>query len=298
VRNRIGIWLLALAMVGRAAGAQVIVADNRAVASDTPEAWAMRTFAATTLMTSFGETAKLAPWRWSIAAEAGSIPHLSEEQQRVGFGGFKSEDLNKSPVVGRLRLALGLPYGWVAELGYTPPLEVDGARPRNLVAGALGRRLLDDHGITLSARAVGQVGEVRGDITCPVRLAGVGDPDRNPYGCQAPSSDTFTTDYYGADATLAWDAGGWKWHGSAGLARTRLRVQVDAQVYNARDRSRLASDGNLAWLTAGLRRDLDRHWSIGVEALYVPLDVRRPPAYFLDHDPLVSVRAQLRYSAD
>ncbi len=74
----------------------------------------MRCFAGTTLMKSFGEAAKIAPWHWNVALDLGDIPRLSDAQQRVGFGGFKNEDLNKSPVFGRLRLALGLPHDWVA----------------------------------------------------------------------------------------------------------------------------------------------------------------------------------------
>ena len=34
----------------------------------------------------------------SISAELSSIPYLSKEQQRIGFGGSKDEDLNKTPV--------------------------------------------------------------------------------------------------------------------------------------------------------------------------------------------------------
>jgi hypothetical protein len=87
-------------------------------------------------------------------------------------------------------------------------------------------------------------------------------------------------------------------YGSAGIARTHLAVQVDAQVYTTRDRSRLTSNGNLPWLTAGVRHDFGPQWSVGVELLYVPLDVRRPPDFSLDKDPLYSVRLQLRYSPD
>jgi hypothetical protein len=279
-----------------AAPAQTVVGNDQSLATDTPEAWAMRYFAGTTLLTSFGDTAMLVLWHWNIAGELGSIPALSDAQRQVGFGGFKEEDLNKSPVFGRLRFALGLPYDWVAELGYTPPLEINGSSPRNLFALAVGRRLLDRDGLSL--RALGQLGTVRGDITCPARLAGVQDPARNPYGCMAPSKDTFTTDYYGVDATLGWDAGDWKWYGSAGIARTRLAVQVDAQVFTVNDRSHLTSDGNLPWFTIGVRHEFDPHWSAAVEFLYVPLHVRRPPDLSLESDPLRSVRMQLRYSID
>ena len=258
----------------------------------------MRYFAGTTLMTSFGETARLAPWRWSAALELGRIPRLSDSQQRVGFGGFKDEDLNKSPVFGRLRLALGLPDDWVAEVGYTPPLEIAGSQARNVFALAIGRRLFESDALSLSVRALGQVGKVQGDITCPGRVAGVSDPLENPYDCRAPSNDTFKANYYGIDTTIGWDAGDWKWHASTGIVRTRLAVQVDALVADTHDRSRLTSDGNLAWLTIGAGHSFDPRWRVAVELLYVPLDVRRPPDLSRAHDSLTSVRAQLRHSFD
>ena len=292
------LWLSALLLLGPAAFAQKPIENNQSLASDTPEAWAMRYFAGTTLMTSFGATARLAPWRWDGALELGRIPRLSDAQQRVGFGGFKNEDLNKSPVFGRLRLALGLPGDWVAELGYTPPLELAGSRARNVVALAVGRRLFESDALSLSMRALGQAGKVQGDITCPARVAGIADPLQNPYACRVPSQDTFTTNYYGIDATIGWDAGDWKWHASAGIARTRLAVQVDALVADTHDRSRLTSNGNLPWLTIGVRHGFDPRWSLGVELLYVPLEVRRPPDFAHGHDPLTSMRAQLRHSFD
>ena len=294
----IRLWLLPLLLLSQAALAQTVVKNNQSLAPDTPEAWAMRYFAGTTLMTSFGETTNRAPWRLNVALDVGSIPHLSDAQQRVGFGGFKNEDLNKSPVIGRLRLTLGLPYDSVAELGYTPPLEINGSRPRNLVALAIGKRLAETDQFTFSMRALGQFGTVQGDITCPARLTGVTDPGQNPYGCQAPSQDIFTTNYYGIDATLGRDAGDWKLYASAGIARTQLSVHVNALVFTSNDRSRLTSNDNLPWFTIGVRHDFNSQWGLAAELLYVPLDVRRPPSFALDKDPLTSVRVQLRYSAD
>lgn len=296
MRIPIRFCLASLALFSAAASAQTVIEGNESLATDTPEAWAMRYMAGTTLLTSYGETAKLAPWRWSAALDLGSIPRLSDEQQQVGFGGDKSEDLNKSPVFGRLRLALGLPQDWVAELGYTPPLEIEGARARNVFALALGKRLVDRDGFTLSMRALGQAGKVEGDITCPARLAGIEDPIQNPYGCQSPSRDEFTANYFGADATLGWSTGRWSWHASAGIVRTRLSVQVDANVFTVNDRTRLESDGSLPWFTIGVRHHIDPQWSLAAEWLHVPLDVRRPPDFQRDSDPLGSVRVQLRYS--
>jgi hypothetical protein len=291
-------WLPALLLLADGAVGQTVIRDDRTVASDSPEGWAMRYFAGTTLMTSFGETEKLAPWRWSAAAELGSIPHLGDAQQHVGFGGSKKEDLNKSPVFGRLRLALGLPGEWVAEFGYTPPLQLAGSRARTVFAGAIGRRFIESEPFSLSVRALGQLGKVDGDITCPRRSSGEFDSLTNPFGCLVPSQDTFTTNYYGVDATVGWGAGDLKLYASAGIVRARLDVRVDAFVGLTHDQSRITSNGNLPWITLGARYTIDPRWSMGVEMLYVPLDVRRPPEAPSVSDPLWSVRGQLRYAFD
>ena len=216
----------------------------------------------------------------------------------MGFGGSKQEDLNKSPVFGRLRLALGLPGDWVAEFGYTPPLQLAGSRARNVFAVAIGGRLIERDALTLSMRALGQLGKVDGDITCPRRATGSFDPATNPFDCQAPSQDAFTANYYGIDATAGWGAGDWKVYGSAGIVRARLDVQVDAFVALTHDRSRITSNGNLRWLTFGARYGFEPRSSVAVEMLYVPLDVRRPPQAPSVNDPLWSVRGQFRYAFD
>ena len=296
MRRRHRLWLPAFLLLAEASFGQTLIRDDRNAASDSPEGWAMRYFAGTTLMTSFGGTENLAPWRWSGAVELGSIPHLSAEQQHVGFGGSKREDLNKSPVFGRLRLTLALPAEWVAEFGYTPPLQLAGSQARNVFAAAIGRRLIEHDSFSLSMRVLGQLGKVDGDITCPRRATETVDAETNPLDCRAPSQDTFTANYYGVDATLGWNAGDWRVYGSAGIVRARLDVQVDAFVALTHDRSRITSNGNLRWLTFGARYGFDPRASVAVEMLYVPLDVRRPPEGPSVGDPLWSVRGQFRYA--
>jgi hypothetical protein len=113
---------------------------------------------------------------------------------------------------------------------------------------------------------------------------------------EAPSHDVVGTNYYGGDATVGWNAGDWTWYASAGIVRTRLTVQVDALVFTSNDRSRLTSNGNLPWVTLGVRHDLPSRWGIAAELLYVPLEVRRPPDFSFDRDPVTGVRMQLRYT--
>ena len=295
MRSLLQCLLASICLLGFDVRAQAVFREDEALAPDRPEAWAMNYFAASSLMTGFGESPALSPGRWEIAAELGHIPRLDEAQRRVGFNGFKTEDLNKSPVFGRLRLWLGLPAGWVAEVGYTPPLSIDGARARDLVAVAIGRRVFAHGRYALSARAFGQHGQAEGDITCPAILAGVVDSERNPYGCRAASNDRIDLHYYGVDLTSAWTAAPWQWHAGLGVARTELEVQVDALTYDVRDRSRLTARDTLPFIALGASRELGTRWSVGLEILHVPLTVRRDPGAPRERDPLTSLRLQLRY---
>jgi hypothetical protein len=278
-----------------AANAQVVVHSNENLASNRPEAWAMNYVAASSLMTAFGQTPALAAWRWGVALDLGYIPRLSEAQQRVGLHGIKQEDLNRSPVFGRLRLILGLPGDFVAELGYTPPLSIDGTQPLDLVALSIGRRLFEHDSFTLSMQLFGQHGRAQGDITCPARLAGIADRQQNPFGCQAPSNDHIMLNYYGVELTSAWTAESWHAHASLGDVRTEFAVQVDALTFNVRDRSYLVARGSMPFATIGASRDLDAHWNLGMEVLYVPLRVQREPNAPSQNDPLTSLRLQLLY---
>jgi hypothetical protein len=298
MRSWLPLYLVSLLLLSQNARAQAVFRDEEFLASDRPEAWAMNYFTATSLMTAFGTLPAPAPGQWSVALELGQIPRLSAAQRQVGFAGFKTEDLNRSPVFGRLRLTMGLPAQWVAELGYTPPVSISGTRPRDLVAVAVGRRAIERDNYTLSVRAFGQHGAVLGDITCPRDIAGIPDSEQNPSGCQAPSNDRLVLRYYGIDATSTWSADPWHWHVGVGVARTETEVQVDALTFDVRDRSHLVARDVLPFFVIGAKRDLGAHWSLGTEILYVPLTVRREPDGPREHDPLTSLRLQLRYPGD
>lgn len=289
---------LLLSGLSTIASAQTVHRGNEQLDPDRPEAWAMHYFTATSFMTGFGQTPTLPPGQWVAAVELGHIPSLSDQQQQVGFSGSKSEDLNKSPVIGRLRGLLGLPGGWVAELGYTPPVEIGGARPRALVAAAIGRLLLERGDFSLSARLFGQHGSVSGDITCPAELAGVEDGTINPYGCRAPSDDRLRLNYYGLELTPALRHGAWQWHASLAAVRVETEVQVDALTYGVHDLSRLTAKDVLPAIAFGTTRGFGRRWRWGAEVLYVPLQVQRDADGSTESDPLTSVRLSLRYEAD
>lgn len=279
------------------ARAQPVVHNDENLHPHRPEAWAMNYVAASSLMTAFGETPALTAWRWGAALDLGYIPRLSESQQRVGFNGIKQEDLNRSPVFGRLRIILGLPGEFVAALGYTPPLSIDGTQPLDLISLSIGRRLFETDSFSLSMQVFGQHGRAQGDVTCPANIAGNPDRDVNPFGCKAPSNDHIKLNYYGLEVTPAWRAESWHAHASVGVARTEFAVQVDAFT-NVHDRSLLVSRGSLPFATIGASKDLDAQWNVGMEVLYVPLRVQRAPGAPTQDDSLTSVRLQLLYRFD
>jgi hypothetical protein len=267
------------------ARAQILIEEYERLADDRPEAWAMNHASASTLMTAFGDPAALAPGQWRFAADFADVPHLDAEQRTVGFNGNKEEDLNKSPVAGRLRIAVGLPAGWNGEFGLVPPLEIDGARADTLLSLALAHRLWRGATTSLSARGFAQHGGIRGDITCPARLAGIDDFDVNPYGCQAPSRDRVALNHYGIELVGAWTTGAWQWHADLGLMRSEAETQVDALVYDARDRTRLVMRDTLPFVALGGRRRLAAGWSLAAELLHMPMSRRVGPGHPHEHGP-------------
>jgi hypothetical protein len=284
--------LIASLACAPAAHAQDVYRFDEYLAPERPEAWAMRWFSSATTMTSFGATPALASGDVRVALELGALPRLDEEQRRVGFSGDKVEDLNKSPAFGRVRGWIGLPAGLVAELGYTPPVAINGAKTRDLVAAAVSRRLLERNGFVLSGRVLGQHGAVTGNITCPRELAGDADSARNPYGCEAPSRDRMRLNHYGIEATAAYEAAGWQWHATAGRLRLEPEVQVDALTYGLRDLSRLVSHGYQSYVALGGGRQGPR-WGVRAELLYVPLRVKRAADRPVGTDPLLTLRIQV-----
>jgi hypothetical protein len=287
--------VLLLLLSSSNATAQSLLRNNEILDTDRPEAWAMNYFVASSLLTSTGRTPSLATGQWMVALDLAQVPRLTDAEQRIGFNGVKQEDLNRSPVFGRVRAWVGLPGGWVGEIGYTPPLRIEDTQARHFIALGIGRTLVSHGAFDLSWRVFGQRGAVEGDITCPARLSGIDDFAINPYGCHAPSQDVASLNYYGTDLTWAWAAQPWQWYVDTGIVRTETQVQVDAFTYDVHDRSRLVAHDVLPFVTAGLQREIGARWAVGAEVLFVPLSVRRSEGAARERDDFVDLRVQLRY---
>lgn len=297
-----GKWVFVALLLGLAA---VPVWAQRAVFEpvveldfNDPEAWAMQYFASASLLTSLGPIEKPEVGELRLGFEAMWVPELDQEQRTVGFGGFKEEDLNRSPIWGRLRLDLGLPAGFTATVGWIPPVEFDGV-DANLVSLALGRPLMVRDSWGLGLRVHGQTGEVQGDLTCKQgaeHLFPSGSAE-NPFGCEAPSNDEVSLDYWGAQLVAHRRLQGQSEpvvHVGVSWNRMDLDFQVEAETFGFLDRSLLRAEGETWALTTGVRWRLRDRSTVTVEGFYSDLDVERR-GQDPESDPFWNLRVGFEY---
>lgn len=299
VGNRIaGVTSIIVSLVVMLGAASAAAGQNTVqyLAFDRPESWALKYFSAISTFTSVGAPLAREPGSVDFGLEGGWIPHLSEDQRRVGFDGKNLEDLNKTPVFGRPRVTIGLPGGFSAELAWVPPVEINGQRT-NLVSGALERAFLDHGPLTLGLRLYGQAGHAKGDFTCSKDV--VSQPpgsDGNPLGCSGLSQDTATLNNIGAALTGGVRiGGGGALHFAGGATYNDLQFQTGAVENGVPDDTRLVTHGWTGWIAAGAGWPLGKRLGFSVEAFYSPLAVKRPPATDTQNDGLFNVRALLSY---
>ena len=298
-----GAWVLAsviavLAVVAVDVSAQEVVGSTEELSFDRPEAWAMKYFASATMLTGLGPPEARDPWSVEVGLEVGWLPHLDEDQRRVGFNGTKVEDLNRLPALVRPRVRIGLPARLTLDLSWVPPVELEGLEA-NLVAVGLERPLVERERWTLGLRVIGQLGELEGDLTCSEEDAShpPGSPE-NEFGCEAPSQDTIQLDYVGAAVTGGVDlstSGTGTLHYAVAASYLDLETQVDALTYGYRDRNRLLASGWTYWATVGVSWQPWQRTGIAAEVFYSPLTVRRSPTASQENDGLLNVRVMLDY---
>jgi len=284
--------LAALAVAGPAS-AQVIESVEE-LDWDRPEAWAMKYFNSVSLLTGLGPPRARAPWSFELGLELDTIPHLDEDQRRVGFGGAKVEDLNRLPVFFRPRLTVGLPAKFSLDVSWVPPVELRGVTS-NLFAIGLERPFYTAGPWTLGVRAYGQIGKIEGDLTCSEDDAShpPGSPG-NIWGCEAPSEDELTLNYAGLAFTGGYHLKKTDFHWGLAANYMDMEFQIDALTFGFIDRSLLLADGWTWSVNGGASWKLGGRYSFAVELFYSPLSVVRPPAATAENDPLLNVRTMLR----
>lgn len=265
-------WLVAAPLLAHAGHVEKVTATS-------PEAWAMRWFAAALVDGGAGGPATLEPGRFELGVEALEIPHLSARQRTVGFDGTKTEDLNRTPLAARPEVSLGLPGGLVATVGWIPPVELDGAKA-NVLTLSLGRSFrLGDRG-RVGLRAAAAHASIRGDFTCPAAAAAAGDdPVGNPYGCDEPSNDQQRFDTVGLTAAFGWRLGTRPTSPELTLAVGSHRFDgtfhVDAIYVGFQDETHLTNKSWITTATAGLAVPLGERTRLDIAAHYAPLSVER-----------------------
>ncbi len=302
MRSMTAAVLILMSLAVAPVAAQPVLDFREELRADRPEAWAMRWYAAALEPTGFGAPESVDAGAVELAVELGWLPRLSDSQRTVGFNGTKREDLNRSPVYGRVRAAFGLGAGFVARIGWIPPVELDGLRA-NLISVALARPLLERGRFRLGAAFDYQAGSIVGDLTCDAASAAAGDDPRvNPFGCEAPSKDEVELDSWGVELAGSWALGSahrWQVHFAGAVRRLRSELHVDARYAGLIDRSVLAYEGSEWSTAAGLSRRAGERLRFALDLVYSPLDVVRDPLgrSAAENDPLVNLRFLVAWRA-
>ena len=249
------------------------------VALDSPEGWGMSYMSAASLNLSDSFPTTMAFGEIVLTGELSNIPKLNREQQKIGFGGLKYEELNKSPVFGRGKLKIGFYWDSVLEVSYTPPLELKGAKPKNLWGIALSKQVINNDKLNLGLRYYNLSGKAVADVTCsqktvnqPLYTAG------NPSGCISTSKDKIDLGHQGFEIILASKNSVLNFSPWVSFATTKIdsSVRIDAQLELSREIAYVSTEGTLSTLNFGLNYPLSDKWVLNLGTSYTPLDANRP----------------------
>ena len=253
--------------------------SSEEVSFSSPEGWGMSYMSAASLNLSDSFPASLDLGEVVITGEISTIPKLNREQQKIGFGGLKYEDLNKSPLFGRGKLKIGFYWDSVLELSYTPPLEIKGAKPNNLWGIALAKPIISNDSVNLGIRYYRLSGNAVADVTCskntvnqPLYTAG------NPSGCISVSKDRIDLGHQGFEILLTRNHINEKFKPYISLASTKIdsSVKIDAQLELSREIAFVQTSGTINTLNFGLNYKISDNWQFNLGTSYTPLDVNRP----------------------
>lgn len=259
---------------------------------DRTESWAMKYFTSVTLFTGMGVPDKMGKGAFDIGFEGGFVPELSEEQRQVGFEGTKVEDLNRTSFIGRVRGRIGLSENYSLELGYIPPIEMNGVKA-NVFSAAIGRPFQAGESFRLGVRGFGQIGTFEGDITCSADEVENGP---NPFGCEAPSNDEETQRVLGVEITGGYvSEGPLRPYFGIGLNYMDLEFQVDADYRGVDDHTLLVTNGGTVSLTGGVNYVANEKLRLTGELFYSWLSVVRPPETTSENDGLFNFRFLVTY---
>ena len=295
------VLVLAVGLVAASAAparAQFVVAETETLDFDRPESWGMKYYASLALLTSMGVPEKRAAGSVDLGFEGSYVPQMSDAERRIGFNGTKLEDVNKTSFFGRIRGSVGLGKRLALELGYTPPIEVGGAKP-NILALALGRPFDLSSTWRLGVRGYGQIGKIDGDITCSAAEAAAGDDlQQNPFQCVEPSQDESHQKVIGIELVAGYD-GKSRLKPYVGLGLNYMDLEFDVNAVYAKgqveDHNVQLTSGTTVSATAGLTFAASKSWRVTAELFYSWLSITRPPSTTSANEGFFNARAFVSY---
>ena len=137
------------------------------------------------------------PFEVAVSLELNQLDYLSC-QERTVLEGIKTEDTNKTPIVPRPRVTLGLPFGYVSVAGL-PPVKLAGVRTGLLSVEAGGGHTLDS-GLKVGGRIHSTIGQIIGNIALPFEA-----PDGVDGGGEEAVDDEYQFINVGADVSVGYD---------------------------------------------------------------------------------------------
>jgi hypothetical protein len=218
----------------------------------------------------------------SLGGDLTYIPEPPREIQTTSrcYNPPKTEASNLSPVLPRPRLAIGLPFGLVAEASYLPPVTVNDATP-NLLSFALSTEiaslLMSATPVRVLVRAHTTIGKVEGPITCSKSMLQQSSRLQPCFGVNV-SADTYRPNIFGAEGVFAFGAPGGRLGAYAGAGATMLnpRFQVGFTSQDgAVDTSRVEPEERVirpVLLAGGWARVISR-LDLGLQLYSVPADL-------------------------
>lgn len=216
-----------------------------------------------------------------VGAEGEYIPKPNPAIERTGLCFTqKSEKTSLSPVFGRPRITVGVPFGFALEAAYLPPVTIARATPNLFSFGVSQAHHFAagpvTTGTTLMFRVHGTFGNVKGAITCPKSSLQQTSPSSPCYGT-TPSKDTFHPDMFGGEvaAGFAPGSGGLSFYLGAGANRIDPHFQVgftDANGNVDMTQVELASPLVRATVFGGATTIVRQIFDVGAQIYSVPSD--------------------------
>jgi hypothetical protein len=223
----------------------------------------------------------IGPGSIRVGAEGEYIPKPNATIEQTGACFTqKSEHTSLSPVFGRPRITVGLPFGFAVEAAYLPPVTIARAKPNLFNFGVSHAHHFAtgpvSTGTNLMLRIHGTFGNVQGPITCP-RSSLQQTSNTLPCFGTTPSKDTFHPDMFGGEVAAGFAPGTGKISFYAGAGANRIDPHFQVGFTDANgvvDRTQVELDSPLVrpavfgGVTAIVRRILD----VGAQVYSVPAD--------------------------